>query len=185
MANYYDDQIDFVRGNSSLGGIQGSPNFGRSTNIKGGLQVWRFTFTNTTSTNAGVSVVLAQNDTMDLAYLEPQCRIFGIWVGVPVAGGAGMTLSIGRVDPNNSSNSSATRYLSGYDVSAALLTAAEVMLLFGDQVGSDELGDQSTGNKAPAFGAAPITIRATFGGATPAAGFALSGAIFFANLNQG
>jgi hypothetical protein len=184
MANYYDDQIDFLRGNSSLGGLQGSPGKLRGTNAKGGLQVWRFTFTNTTSTNAGVSVVLAQNDTMDLAYLEPQCRIFGLWVGVPVAGGAGLTLSVGRVDPNNSANNSAARYLSAKDISAQILTATEVMLLFGDQVGTDELGDQSTGQTAPSFGAAPIIIRATFGGAVAAAGFSLNGAIFFANLNQ-
>jgi hypothetical protein len=185
MPNYVSDQIDFYKGNSSLGGLQGSPNMARNQVIRGGLEIWRFTFTNTTSTNGGTSVVLAQNDTMDLAYLNVQTKLYSIKISVPVAGGAGLTLSIGRVDPNNSSNNSATRYVNALDISGATAVAAEQMLLTGDSVGVDNLGDDSIGNTPPQFGAAPIVIRATFGGAIAAAGFSLSGWLMFVPGNQG
>jgi hypothetical protein len=183
MANYVSDQIDFYKGNSSLGGLQGSPNFGRSTNIKGGLQQWRFTFTNAVSTNAGTVITLAQNDTLDLAYLDVQVRFLGLFLYWG-AFGAGATLSVGRVDPNNSANNSAARYLSALDISAAQTDVVLHGLLSGDQLGGDEVGDQTTGQKPPSFGAAPITVQATFGGAVPATGKALNGFIMFVNLNQ-
>lgn len=184
MSAYWSDQIDFYKGNSSLGGIQGSPNFGRGTNIKGGLQMWRFTFTNAVSTNAGTVITLAQNDTLDLAYLDTQVRLLALFLYWG-AFGASATLSVGRVDPNNSSNSSAARYLSALDISSAQTDLVMHMLLSGDQVGTDPLGDDTTGESAPTFGAAPITIQATFGGATPATGKLLSGFMMFVNLNQG
>jgi hypothetical protein len=93
-------------------------------------------------------------------------------------------LSIGRVDPNNSANSSANRYVSAADMTVVATTVTNRMLLSGEQVGADNKGDLSTGNVPPQFGAARIIIQATFLGAAPTAGTVFSGWLEYVEGNQ-
>ena len=81
--------------------------------------------------------------------------------------GAGCTVSLGKQDPNNSANTDAVHYMGA--TSAAVAGSADGNLNLWEQVGTDPAGDQSTGNTAPGFGALPIVITTTFGGASPTA----------------
>ena len=177
MAQFYSDQINFQRGNPALGGLAGSPNFIRNVEAGGGLQIWRFSYTVPASGGPVVS------DVLDLAYLEPTARMYGVFIVNTATWGASTTLSIGRVDPNNSANNSANRWVNGLAMSAAVLPINQ-MLLAGEQVGVDNKGDLTTGNVPPAFGASRITVQATFGGAAPTAGSVLSGWLEYVEGNQ-
>jgi hypothetical protein len=109
--------------------------------------------------------------------------MYGVFL-VSSAGGAGATFSVGKVDPNNSANNSATRWVNAASIAAATTVVTNVMLLAGEQVGSDNLGDLSTGNIPPQFGAAQIIVQGSFAGAAPAAGTVISGWIEYVEGNQ-
>lgn len=177
MAQFYSDQITKQRGNPALGGLAGSPNFIRNVEAGGGEQVWRFSFTQPASGGAIIG------DVLDLAYLEPTARMYGVFL-TNSAAGAGATFSVGKVDPNNSANNSATRWVNAASIAAAVTTVTNVMLLAGEQVGADNLGDLSTGNVPPQFGAARIIVQGSFAGAAPAAGTVISGWIVYVEGNQ-
>jgi hypothetical protein len=178
MAQFYTDQINFQRGNPALGGLAGSPNFIRNTEAGGGEQIWRFSYTVPASGGPAI------NDVLDLAYLEPTARMYGIFFANAATWGAGATLSIGRVDPNNPANNSANRWVSAADMTVVATTVVNRMLLAGEQVGTDNRGDLSTGNIPPQFGAARIIVQATFLGAVPTAGSVLQGWLVYVEGNQ-
>lgn len=178
MAQFYSDQINTLRGNPALGGLQGSPGFPRNQDVKGGVMIWRFSYTIPASSGPQI------NDVIDLAYLFPQCKMNGIFI-LNSDWGVGATFSIGRVDNNNSANNSANRYLNAADMHGVVrTTVTNVMLLAGDQVGADNLGDESTGNVPLNFGADTIIIRGTFLGAAPAAAATFSGWIEYIQGNE-
>lgn len=170
MANWYSDQILLLQPNLTLGGIAGSPRFPRATEVRGGIEVWRFSFTQ------GSPQTVVLNDTIDLAYLEVQQRLYLMFFTF-TAGGAGATFSVGKFDPNNSANTDATHYFNATAI-AASGNSGQLVTNVGEQVGQDNKGDLSTGNLPPMFGAAPIVIRGTFGGAAPAGGTVISGYMF-------
>lgn len=176
MAQFYSDQINFQRGNPALGGLQGSPNMIRNVEAGGGLQIWRFSYTQA-ATGGPVA-----GDVMDLAYLDVTARMYGIFLYSTAAIASG-AISIGRVDPNNPANNNATLYVNAFALSGLTPTAQAVMIGPSQQVGADNRGDQSVGNTAPPFGAARNIIQATIGTAPPA-GTVVTGWLEYVEGNQ-
>ena len=149
-----------LSGATASGGVAGAPTQVRSPQAAGKLQI-------------GV-------DSYVTAGTEATGTVIEWWPQMPVTSrlvygtiswgalGSGALLSVGKVDPNNSANTDAVHYLNpatAANVAGSALFNNNV----GEQVGQDPLGDQSTGNTAPAFGAAGIIVTSTITGATAAA----------------
>jgi len=174
MAQFYSNEIaPIVNPPTTLGGLQGSTKYPRQTVARGGLMMWRWTYTVPAS---GGPVI---NDVIDLAYLKPQSVIYFCYFTFSAAG-AGATFSVGKYDPNNPSGATTdpVHYYNAVAIAAAG-NSGQFVLNMGEQVGLDNYGDLSTGNTPPMFGAAPVTIRGTFAGAIPAAGTTLTGYVGF------
>ncbi len=181
MASWISDQINTLYsgflGGTATAGVAGGPLQPRATEVRGITKVHRFTVAFATPNplpNAAAGSIVS-GDTVWLALLDPTERLyFGrIWFG---AWGAGATLSIGKLDLNNSANTDAVHYLPATSIAAAAnfdLAGASAALApseMTEQVGADPLGDQTTGQLIPAFGSNKIVVTGTFGGTTPTAG---------------
>ncbi len=171
---YVSDQL-FQLSPSSAGGIQGGPGQIRGAEFKGKVRWRHFTLSNSgaavpSPSLGGASLAIA--DIIDLGGAKVIERmIFGrVYFS---AWGTSATLSIGKKDPNNSSNTDAAHYKALTSVATA--GTYDFDLNIGEQIGADPAGDQSTGNKTPSFGSADIIITATVAGATPAIDATLNG----------
>lgn len=170
MAVAKSDQLTALAAASATAGLAGAPNQVRSSQIEGHVQGFEFSFTIPAS-GAGSTA----GDQVIIGYMSPFARIEDI-VLFNGAMGANVTLSLGKTDPNNSSNTDNTHYLDATDVSVAGRVWAQKNLP--EQVGTDTAGDQSTGNTAPGFGALPIEVTATIGG-TPTTSAKFQGVIYY------
>lgn len=156
------DTVNALSGATASGGIAGGPLQNRSTTAGGKRQTGIDSYTVPASSGP------ASGDTI---YFWPQMittsRITDL--KMELSGfGANVTVSMGKVDPNNSANTDATHYIPATDASIGGIT--DIASNLGEQVGADPLGDQSTGQTAPGFGDLPIILTATFGGTgTPTA----------------
>ncbi len=160
MATYQSvNTVLALSGPTASGGIAGGPQFPRATGAAGKLQIGVDSYVTLGSELAGA--------------------IIDWWPQIPAtarivyamlswgAMGASATLTLGKTDPNNSANTDAAHYLAAQDASVSASALANLNI--GEQVGQDPLGDDSTGNVAPGFGALPIILTSTTAGATLAA----------------
>lgn len=166
MATAYTSTEIAASAGTFTGGLGGAPDKARSTDYSR-PEIIDFHFTQGGSQGA-------TNDTIDLAYLNVTDKLYDGLVTF-TAGGAGVLLSVGLVDSNNSSNSSATKFLNAVNIAAQ--GSQRLTIAGGLQVGSDPAGDQSTGNVSPNFGNGKITIQAKITGAGLAAAAVISGYI--------
>lgn len=159
----------FSTGTAS-GGLAGAPVQTRGNRRK------EFTFTIPAS-GAGSTAA----DIVVLGVFDVTARIRAIKL-INGAMGAGVTLSLGKIDPNNSANTDATHYLDATDVSVA--GSVDAVKNLPEQIGTDPAGDQSTGQTVPYFGQANIQITATIGG-TPTTAAVFRGYIEIADRPGG
>ena len=159
---------------TATAGLAGGPNLARSTEDAGPIRVKHATFTIPAS-GAGSQIA----DVIVLCNLGVFSRFYYAYVATS-AWGTSATLSIGKIDPNNSSNTDSAHYAALTSVAAAgsFLTGLAV----GEQVGVDPTGASTdTGNAAPYFGSADIQITATIAGAAPTAAGTLNVVIFYSD----
>ena len=104
--------------------------------------------------------------------------------------GAGVTISLGKIDPNNAANTDPVHYMGALD--AAAVTKLEADTNITEQVGgsptgaSTDTGDAiNPGGPGGGFGNAPISIVATIGGGTPTAGQQFDGVVEFMGPDVG
>lgn len=172
MADYFSDQLYSLLPTNAAGLAGGSQQI-RGTEFRGTLRIRHFTITNGSSASLG-GVALANGDRLLLTYMKVIERIyFGRLYFTPNT--TSLTLAVGKLDPNNSANTSATRYKAATSIATA--GNYDLDLNMGEQVGADPKGDFSTGNKPPPFGSQDIVLTATYGGATPDAAATLNGYI--------
>ncbi len=151
---------------SAVAGLGGSPVQTR------GSKRPQFTFTIPAS-GAGSTAA----DIIIIGMFDVTAQLFAVHVSND-AMGASTTFSIGRIDTNNSANTDAVRYSDAVDTSVAGSWAATKNLP--SQMGTDPIGDQSTGQAAPNFGNGLVFLTMTIGG-TPTAGTIISGYMEFAD----
>lgn len=173
MAIALSDQLTALVPATASAGLSGAAQQARSSQIQGNLEGFEFSFTIPASgagSTAGDQVVIAQ--------LSVFARIKAIKL-YNGAMGAGVTLSLGKTDPNNSANTDNTHYLDAVDVSVQ--GGVDATKNLPEQVGTDTTGAVTdTGMGLPNFGAAPINITATIGG-TPTAGAVFRGYVTYAS----
>jgi hypothetical protein len=155
------DTVNALSGPSAVGGVAGSPVQNRSTTAAGKYQCGIDEFIVPASAGPAIGDVLYWWPQMETTARIKSIEIY--WTAL----GAGATFTVGKVDPNNSANTDPAHYIGLTD--ASLAGRAAISLNVGEQVGQDPLGDQSTGQTAPAFGNAKIIPTLTFLGAAPAA----------------
>lgn len=182
MATAVCDQLAIGKGlgsaNAGLGGanLQGSP-----TENDTAIRVKRFTFTIPAS-GAGS----AQNDVITIGLFNVLARFIAATVFVPAGGlGAGTTLSIGKVDPNNAANTDAVHYANAVSSAAAAVIEADTNIT--EQFGAAPTGAATDTGNAPlpgapggGYGNAPIQMTLTIGGGAPTAAVQLQGFILYA-----
>lgn len=156
---------DLLTGNvaTASAGLAGGPNLNRSAKdgASAGVHIADFTVP---ASGPGS----ANGDVIYLCQLNVMSRISRI-VLIFSAWGTSVTLSIGKVDPNNAANTDAVHYLAATSVAAAG-NNTPLGANLGEQVGADPSGAVTdTGNAVPGFGELPIIITATIGGAAPTA----------------
>lgn len=155
---------DLLTGNvaTASAGLAGGPNLNRSAKDGGAphIHIADFTVPASGPGSANGDVIFLTAINVMSRFVRAQF-INSVW-------GAGVTLSIGKVDPNNAANTDAVHYAPATAVATAGSFLATVNL--GEQVGADPSGAVTdTGNTVPAFGEAAIIITATIGGGTPTA----------------
>jgi hypothetical protein len=136
----------------------------------------RFSFT-TPATGAGS----ANGDQVRIGDLNVLARI--VRITFYTAGlGAGVTIALGKIDPNNAANTDPVHYMGFLDASVLARLEADTNLL--EQVGatpsgaSTDTGDGlNPGAAGGGFGNAPIRLVATIGGAAPTAATTFQGLI--------
>lgn len=147
---------------SASAGLAGGASLNRSVVDGAHRQVKIGTFTIPAS-GAGS----ADGDVIQICGLNVFARIISVQV-LHQAMGAGVTLDIGKTDPNNSANNDATHYANGVDVANIGNFFANANL--GEQVGTDPTGAVTdTGNAIPKFGSDEIMLTATIHTAPTAA----------------
>ena len=157
MATFYSvNTTANLSGTTSSGGIAGAPQQTRSPMAGAKLQAMIDSY-----------VGLGTETTGAVIEFWPQVPVTARITSLLVkwdALGAGGFISVGKIDPNNSSNTDNQHYVTSVDGSnAGFLYAIKNM---GEQVGQDPLGDESTGNTAPGFGQLPIIFTLTVTGVT-------------------
>ena len=158
-----------LSGPTASGGIAGGPTMVRSPAAAGKLQIGVDSYV-TAGTEATGTVI----------EWWPQMPATARFVYANLAWGnlgSGAQLSLGKVDPNNAANTDANHYL--VPTPAATAGSATGNVNMGEQVGQDPLGDDSTGNTSPGFGALPIILTTTLTGATAAATISIVIVFFF------
>lgn len=150
-------------------GLGGAPDFPRATEIRGIVKVIKFDIEQDTPNpqpgDAAGSVGNA--DIFIIAELKVTDRIyfgrvyFNAW-------GSDIAMQVGKIDPNNVTNTDADHYL----VATSIVTpgVADINLNIGEQVGDDPKGDQSIGNLPPNYGSQDIQITVSVGGSSFAGG---------------
>lgn len=171
MAVAFSSALAPSTGPSAVGGLAGGNNQSRSTFAGGRVRHAKCKFT-IPATGAGS----ASGDVVYLWQFGPFTDISFIQV-FHTALGAGVTLSIGKVDTNNSVNTDAVHYASAVDVSLAGNFTAGSMNM-DEEAGKDPAGDNSVGNLAPGYGNGFIYLTATITG-TPTAAATLMAIVFF------
>lgn len=151
-------------GGTATAGVAGGPLQVRSSELRGILKVHRFTVEQATpnplpNNPAGA---VATGDVFWLALLDPTERIFLGQIFFNAWGGTAPTISIGKVDLNNSANNDAVHYLAATNITSAGNSFLNANMT--EQVGADPLGDQTTGNLIPAFGSNKVVVTGTLGG---------------------
>lgn len=159
---------------TAVGGLAGGPNLARSTEDSGPVRVKHATFTVPSGSGAGSQI----GDIIVLANLGVFSRFYYAIV-YNGAMGSSATISIGKIDPNNSTNTDSAHYVALTSVTSAgnFLCALNA----GEQVGADPAGDQSTGNVPPAYGSQDVQITATVAGAALTAAAILNVIIFYSD----
>jgi hypothetical protein len=152
-----------LTGPVATGGIAGAPTQVRSTLAAGNSQVMLDSYV-TAGTETTGDVIEWYPQIEPTATLHRLVLYFG-----PL--GSGITVSFGKIDPNNSANTDGVHYMALS--AAAVAGSVEANLNLWEQVGTDPAGDQSTGQTAPGFGSLPIIITSTIGGGTVAASITL------------
>ena len=138
----------------------------------------RFSFTIPAS-GAGA----AQGDQVRIGNINVLARI--IRITFYTAGlGAGVTIALGKIDPNNAANTDPVHYMGFLDASVLTRLEADTNLL--EQVGaaptgaSTDTGDgPNSGEPGGGFGNGAIQIVATIGGAAPTAATSFQGLLEF------
>ena len=183
MPNWYSDQLALVNqgalGGLAIAGVAGGPQQPRATEYRGLVKVDRFTFEAATPNPAPgfPAGSIVQNDVLILAQLnDPMQRIYMGRIYILTGWGAGVTLSVGKIDLNNSVNTDPVHYLAAASIAA--VGTLELNLNMTEQVGATPIGDLTVGQGLPQFGSAPILITATIAGAAPNATGTLAGFIF-------
>lgn len=184
MSTWVSDQVGLFQqglsGGQAVAGVAGAPGQPRGSEVRGLLKVYRFTIElatpNPVPGQPGGAV--ANNDTFIVAVLKPTDRVFSGTVVELSTWGAGVTLSFGKIDTNNASNTDAVHYMAAQSMAAAAGTIYTFTTNLGEQVGADPIGDQTSGQQLPQFGSGPIYVTATVGGATPNATGTLNGFIY-------
>lgn len=168
-------QILYTQG-SAIAGIGGAKDYPRATQVRGILKVYKFSWSQETpiAMPGDTATVPALNDQIVLALLKPTDYLYFGRLYLGDFGGTDLFLSVGRIDPNNSTNNDVDRYLAAVDVSGAA-SIKDLDLNMMTQVGTDPAGDQSIGNKIPSFGSADIQITAQITGTTIGTVAAFSG----------
>ena len=177
MAIALDDQLTAPQ----LGGVAAAGLAGASAQISASEKEHgklRFSFT-IPAAGAGS----AQGDQVRIGDLNVFARL--VRIRLYTAGlGAGVTLSLGKIDPNNAANTDPVHYMPALDASVAAILDADTNIL--EQVGASPSGavtDTGDGisSSAPGggYGNAPIRLVATIGGGAPTAGATFQGLIEF------
>lgn len=173
MADTNCDQISSLGGSASAG-LGGASQQARSAEVAGRVRVMRFSKTIPAS-GAGS----AQNDRIKLPPIEPTARMLAIRVYNPGLG-ANATISIGKIDTNDSNNDDDAHYLAA--AAAANPGILDANLNMTEQVGADSTGASTDTGNGPAggaigggFGNGPIYPTLKLGGAAPAAGSFITG----------
>jgi hypothetical protein len=170
------DQLSAAQGGGTASaGLGGASQ--QIANVELGPPKKRFTFTIPASgpgSVAGDQIVIGKFNVFD--------RIFGARALGPALG-AGTTLSIGKIDPNNPANTDPIHYSEALSTVAAYNIEADVNL--GEQIGAPPTGAVTdtgdglvSGAPGGGYGNAPVSIVLTIGG-TPTAGAQISGWVDF------
>lgn len=154
-----------ILGFPNTGGVLAATIQARATEVRGILKVYKFDFLQAGGLPmiGGTSAAMATGDTVAIAMMKPTDWIYGGKVFTNDWEGTAVTIDIGKIDPNNSTNTDLDHYAAAIDVTGAA-AITDLTLNVPEQVGDDPKGDQSTGNKVPEFGSADIIITATLGG---------------------
>jgi hypothetical protein len=172
MANFYStNETTALNQATTSAGIQGGNLQIRSIVAAGKLQILADTYTIPASAGPASGDVLNWYPLPFPIATIVYARLF--WDAL----GAGVTVALGKVDPNNSANTDANHYFA--PTSAAVAGNATANTNIWEQVGTDPLGDQTTGNTVPQFGSAGIQFTTTFGGGTPSASAVLKLVVFY------
>lgn len=176
VLNFFNSKV----GGLASAGVAGAAGiFNRATEDRGLIKVIKFNVELATPNNppnvSGSSI--GNGDTLILAELKPTDRIFFGRVYEVASWGTSVTISFGKRDSNDSTKTSATRYLAASAFDAAAGTSYDFNLNMGEQVGTDPVGDQTAGQLLPTFGSGPIYLTGTVGGATPNSTGSLNGYI--------
>ena len=171
MAIAYSNSYNALQ-TTALGGLGGGPNLTRSSVAGGRLSYIKAKFvvpaTGPGSANGDVIYLWPLYPVIDIAYIQV----------ITTAWGSGVTLSIGKLDANNASNTDPVHYAAATSVaSAGSFLAAGTNL--GEEFGPDPMGDTSVGNTPPGLGGSTDIITATIGGGTPTTGAILMVLIFY------
>jgi hypothetical protein len=175
MPTYLSDQLYSLQSSTTVGGVAGGPQQIRGAEYRGKLKWRHFTLSNSgaavpSPSLGGASLAIADVIVLGGAKVIERMVFGRVFFS---AWGTSATLSIGKIDPNNSSNTAAAHYKALTSVATAGNWDFDTNI--GEQIGADPEGDQSTGNTAPEFGSADIEITATVAGATPASTATLNG----------
>lgn len=171
MADALSDQLTAPQlGGAASAGLGGASAQISPTEDDSPIRFKRFTFTIPAS-GAGS----ANGDRIKMCKLNVFDRLLSAKVLVPAGGlGASTTLSIGKIDENNSSNTDNTHFSAAKSSAAAGVIDADTNLT--EQVGVAPTGAVTdTGMGLPNFGSGPIDITVTIGGGTPTAAVKLYG----------
>jgi hypothetical protein len=155
---------------TATAGVAGGPTQLRGTEFRAVAKFHRFTV-ECAATNPMPNAAAGNFATTDIIVLTRMKVIERIWFGriyIGAGWGTGVTLTIGKTDLNNSSNTDAAHYKAATSVAAA--GNFDLDLNMTEQVGDDPIGDQTTGQKIPQFGSGDIWITATIAGSVNTTG---------------
>lgn len=163
-ATYLSDQtylfVNSVSG-IALPGLTGAPQVTRATEVRGLLKTYHFTIEQDSPNPmpGQTATTVASGDIFIIAYMKPTDWIYFGRLYWTAWGGTNVLAVVGKIDPNNSTNTDNDHYLGA----TALLNAGtdDLDLNLPEQVGDDPAGDQSVGNTLPEFGAQDIQITLT------------------------
>lgn len=180
MAQWLSDQLNLASqgllGGTAVGGVSGGAMQASGIEVRAVAKLTHFTFRGASPNPALGSPpgAYAIGDTFILAQAnDPDQRIWMGRVYVQTAFAASSTMSFGKLDLNNSTNTDPVHYLAAASIAATGLL--EFNLNMTEQVGATPIGDSTPGQQLPQFGSAPILITGTVAGAAPGATGVMNG----------